>query len=356
MGASNSTANGSSRNWTSLIHASATERADALAKDLGINCYSRNPCDRLIFRMDPAPPEVRAYLALSPEARKGTERPAWRTHNHRETDRVEACCDLFSWCWPISMPYAVVTVRALGLTVEQAQQQGLHLGPRLGDDTFVLDERGQPIALTPRHIAAMLGMDDDNVRRAIRVLEKRKVLRVIEHRVYLNPKPFLTAEEREKEVSTDLFLDLDPLESTNLKISKADRKLLARIPDRKVRTDLFLRLAKVHSDLLAEIKEVRARAKKAREEVWTDCPILIDQTAHSSCSLEGRQAQYPEVVGGELTEPPPACLPSPRIKELERALNPLFPEHLAPPFLEKVAQALGDWFSPSDRAFDRVRR
>lgn len=135
-------------------------RARQLATQIGLDLYSRNPRERLISRMDIRPADWR--------------KKHWQSA-HTEEERVEAAVEYFSWCFPISMTYAVQID---------------------ADDEIIKDRYGKPVPHTHVTLAAWLNLSRSNVSRAIKRCERRHRIFQSDGRIGLVPKPKLTPEER----------------------------------------------------------------------------------------------------------------------------------------------------------------
>jgi hypothetical protein len=95
----------------------------------------------------------------------------------------------------------------MGFTVQRARRRGLRLHDDWGDDTVVLDEDGERVALREAGVMRILGMRKQNVHAAHKRLEDLKSIRVDE-RLFKppatcpNPGPKLTDAERRKALET----------------------------------------------------------------------------------------------------------------------------------------------------------
>jgi hypothetical protein len=266
-----SEANGNSRR-PEPPERTASLRAEVLKSEIG-KAYSRNPRERLEHRMD----------------RPVNGRPGKSIF--KVAERIEATIERYSWCWPICMRYPVLTLGVLGISAEEARQEGLRLGDDEGEDTFILDDSGEAKPLTQTHVARILGLKAPNVSAAYSLMVARKTLQVDGKKVNLvaDP-PQLTPEEREKVIDLDnFFATLDLPEGA--KLPPEDLKLLASIPEKVIRLDIFSQLQVIQTDYEKARKVLQTDRDQRRKVIHEKARNLIvnqsiqrDQNVPSSSS------------------------------------------------------------------------
>lgn len=248
---------------------------------------------------------------------------------YTERERIEACGLRQSFCWPICMEYMVLTIGVLGLTREQALQEGLRLGEDQGEDTFILDERGQAEPLSQTHIANILGIKRQNVFHTLTGMKARKALVVLpldvegkptKEKLALVPNPLeLNESERKVVIQTDYNFDLPEGPA----LPQADLDLLRSIADPVIRLDYYNRLCAVQTDYLKRRKVIQTERDKARKVIHEQALVLIP--VEKPQKQQSKQADD----GGDASllpaEEVPACptTPSPEKPEPSLEATPL---------------------------------
>jgi hypothetical protein len=250
----------------------ATLRAEVLKSEIG-NAYSRNPRTRLENRMD---------------------RPVngKRKSIFKEEQRIEAAIERYSWCWPICMRSPVLTLGALGISAEEARQQGLRLGDDEGEDTFILDEHGGAKPLTMTHMAKILGMKVQNVSQLYSLMVAKRTLQVDGKWVRLVPNPpQLTPYERETVIQMDNFyfqLSSLGLPEDGPRLPPEDLEFLASIPEKVIRLDYSYLLGAIQKDYEKARRDLQTERDRRRKVIHEKARNLIVnqpfQTAQSRSS------------------------------------------------------------------------
>lgn len=158
----------------------AKRRADKLSEELGLNLWAKYPAELMEFRMDRPPKEPDPKNAVAWQKWE-EERRHWKPV-HGPKVRVYSTYMRYSWCWPICLPYAVVTDDR---------------------DEILRDHKGRPLTLTQERVAEMLELSQQRVTAVVLDLIAEKLIRTAvapgrshSQAVYLEAKPVLTKEER----------------------------------------------------------------------------------------------------------------------------------------------------------------
>jgi hypothetical protein len=254
----------------------------------------------------------------------------WASINTEEV-RIKADIIRHSTQWPICMPYAVLTLRDLGLTYEQAARKGIRVGEDDGQDTMVLDEDGKPKPYTQAWIARNLGMKKQNVTHRVKNMVLKKILVVDGKRLTIDPAPpVLSEDERKKVIRSDYFLDQLPQylqDAINgFKPRRPHLEALAKLPE-VICLDYFQRLHDIHSESEKKLDVIRLEREKAMDDILAEVAILIDKQVpqlsqgEASSSLEREQSQ-PETTTTILPEQGEDLHLQPETETIREALEP----------------------------------
>ena len=250
-------------------------RQRVLTAKLELDLYAQYPRERLLSEMDAAP---KGWAKLTPEQR---EKNGWQPV-HTEDERVMAGWIYYSWCFPVSMEYAV-----------QIDE----------DDEIMLDRYRKPLAMTQERLAQILGMARPNVTRATGRLAERKRLSLDEDGV-VRPiaRPALTVAERREIVSVDAGQVVGVLPDA---IPPQYRRILAdllRDAPEGICTDTTLAVEQFCTAFNEELKRIR-----------TDRDMGIEQVCTATASLLSRPLDLRQKR---------ACAPSPSAPARAHALKP----------------------------------
>ena len=267
----------SARAWSEL---DATGRLERLKKITKVDIFGRYPREIIEGLMDACPPQHRD--------KEGHAEKGWRSI-HVEPIRIFHTYVRYSLCFPILNEYAVQTIGNMGFTAEQVRMRGLRLHQDWGDDTVILDEDGEPVALREADVMRILGMRQQNVHATHKRLEDLKSIRVDE-RLFKppatcpNPSPKLTDTERKKAVETIYKKTL----------LQAIRDLLAKVPDEVVRKSLLDRVGAIQMDYKKAQRVIQNQRNEGLEVIRSEASILIEETKRDvPCNTVGRSVERP---------------------------------------------------------------
>jgi hypothetical protein len=163
----------------------ATARHKELHKLLGIETYAEFPTDTIESQMDrpPRPPEDNTDMAAWEKYER--RRKKWKPVIAPE-ERVFATYMRYSWCWPICLPYAVLTDKR---------------------DEILRDRKGNELVLTQEHVSDILSLSKQRVANLVQDLLAVKRIRTEARAggfagsariqaVFIEARPMLSDQER----------------------------------------------------------------------------------------------------------------------------------------------------------------
>lgn len=293
-------------------------------------CRSRSLTTTLGKELDSSPPEdwlyfkyprdrVKAQMDVRPKDWKET---GWKPR-YPLADRVMSCVLYHSWCWPVSLPFAV---QLAGTLPHPARKD-------FDDDEILVDQYKQPRPLRLIDIAVILNEHKNNVwTRGIKRVVATKDLRVDEDGVFYAAAKLaeMTIEERHALYLPD-HLESDP-EDELRGVPKRYRKVLALIEahcpefiSEDIRTDIFLNVGEWCSTFNDGLRVLRTERDAGIEQECsrgtTLLPALeIPSRAKPSPSAQASNNARAVVDGGAV--PPAAASPQSAVQPPSRSVGP----------------------------------